>query len=393
VRSLLLAVSAIALSAGGPACAQVGDLIVDTRLRYEHVDQEGFSRAAAALTLRIRLGYETPAWNGVRLLAEGEGVTPLVERFNSSTNGKALYPLVTDPEAFELNRLQLSWSGAKGEGVIGRQRMVLGNARHIGNVGFRQNEQTFDAIKGVWKPTQPLTFTYAYLDRVHRIFGADHPQGEFQSDSHVMQVDWKTSWGSVTAYGYLLDFDNAPALSSETWGGRLAGQRPLADGMALVYAAEFARQTDYAAAPLDFDLTYIELTAGLKKNAHTATVSVERLDGDGRRGFQTPLATLHAFQGFADVFLNTPVQGVRDINLRASTAVNGPHGKPVRLAAALHDFDAADGDIDFGRELDLVASTPISEHLTAELKAAFFKGEVPGFADRTKIWTTLEWRF
>jgi hypothetical protein len=197
----------------------------------------------------------------------------------------------------------------------------------------------------------------------------------------------------VTGYGYLIDLDNAPPLSSETWGLRLAGQRPLAGTLAATYVAEYARQTDHGNAPFDFDLSYVELTGGVKHDRYAVSVSLERLDGDGRRGFQTPLATLHAFQGFADVFVNTPPQGVRDLNLRASTSFAGPHGKPIRLAAAVHDFDDADGDVDFGQELDLVASTPLTKYLTAELKAAVFEGDAPGFADRTKIWTTLELKF
>src|SRR5690606_27715787 len=142
------------LLAAGPASANdiPGDLIFDARLRYESVDQDGLPENANALTLRTRLGYETPDWHGLKLLVEGENVTALVEDYNSSTNGKLRYPVVPDPETTELNRLQISFTGDKGEAVVGRQRIILVNARFVGNVGFRQNEQTFDAVKGVWRP-------------------------------------------------------------------------------------------------------------------------------------------------------------------------------------------------------------------------------------------------
>lgn len=395
MRLLLSSAAAMVLLAAGPALAAEipGDVIVDARLRYETVDQDGFPEDAQALTLRTRLGYETPAWRGFKLLVEGENVTALVDDYNSSTNGKLRYPLVPDPETTELNRAQISWAGTHGEAVVGRQRIILNNARFVGNVGFRQNEQTFDAVKTVWRPDPAVSASYIYIDKVRRIFGDDHPQGEFRSDSHLLQVDARTTVGQLSAYGYLLDLENAPALSSETWGLRLAGQRPMGGDLAALYALEYATQRDYGNAPLDFDLDYVELTGGLKKGPHQATVSLEQLDGDGRRGFQTPLATLHAFQGFADVFLTTPADGVRDLNLRASTTFDGPHGKPVRLAAAVHDFDAADGGRDFGRELDVGASTPITKHLTGEIKAAVFEGEAAGFADRVKIWTSLELKF
>lgn len=395
MRRFLLSTAALTLLAAGPASANdiPGDLIFDARLRYESVDQDGLPENANALTLRTRLGYETPDWHGLKLLVEGENVTALVEDYNSSTNGKLRYPVVPDPETTELNRLQISFTGDKGEAVVGRQRIILVNARFVGNVGFRQNEQTFDAVKGVWRPDPKIAVTYAFIDKVRRIFGDDHPQGEFDSQSHLVQVDAKTTVGQLTGYGYLLDFKNAPTLSSETWGLRLAGQRPLGGDLSALYAAEYARQTDHGNAPTEFDLDYVELTGGLKKGAHQVTISLEQLDGDGRRGFQTPLATLHAFQGFADVFLTTPADGVRDLNLRASTSFGGPHGMPIRLAAAVHDFEAARGGREFGRELDLAASTRLTRHLSGEIKAAVFDGEAAGFADRVKIWTSLELKF
>ena len=39
---------------------------------------------------------------------------------------------------------------------------------------------------------------------------------------------------------------------------------------------------------------------------------IEYLEGNGTIGFSTPLATLHKFQGFADVFLTTPASGITD---------------------------------------------------------------------------------
>lgn len=394
---LLLGAALIALVA--PAAARAADdipgkVILEMRLRSETVDQDGFGRDAHALTLRTRLGYETPAWNGFKLLVEGENVTALNADYNSTTNGKVSYPVVTDPEDTELNRAQVSWTGERGDAVVGRQRLILGNARFVGNVGFRQNEQTFDAAKTTFRPTKDLAFTYAYVDRVHRIFGDDHPQGEWDSDSHLVQAELKTALGQLTGYGYLLDFETAPAQSSATWGARFAGSRPLRDGLSVTYELEAARQTDYGAAPTDFELGYVALAAGLKGKTRWVAVGVERLDGDGRRGFGTPLATLHAFQGWADVFLNTPASGVRDLNLRAGATLplEAPAG-PLRVQAAAHEFTDDDGSARFGREFDLLLAAPLSKQVSAELKAAFFDGARPAFADRTKVWLTLEYRY
>lgn len=386
---LTLALGALAAPALAHAAEGQGDWIVDARLRYEFVDQDGFADPAEALTLRTRLGYETPVWNGFKALLEAENVTALADDYNSTTNGQTAYPVVLDPEATELNRAQISWSNAKADVVVGRQRIVLGNARFVGNVGFRQNEQTFDAARIAWKVNPTTTVTWIYIDRVQRILGDESPQGEWDSDSHVLQLDSKTGLGQLSAYGYLLDIETAPLQSSATWGARLSGSRPLGPGPSLTWEVEYARQSDYGSNPVDFDLDYLALAAGLKKDSAYATFGLERLDGDGVRGFGTPLATLHAYQGWADVFLTTPARGVRDINLRAGATV--PLGsKKLKLAVAAHDFTDADGGLDYGSEFDASASLPLTPQLSLEVKAARFEGDTPAFADRSKIWVTLE---
>ncbi|MFN3513401.1 MAG: hypothetical protein ACK41C_10170 [Phenylobacterium sp.] len=386
----------LALAAPGLAFADApkGDFILDMRLRAETVDQDGFGKDAQALTLRTRLGYETPAWRGFKVLVEGENVTALVDDYNSTTNGRLAYPVVSDPETTELNRAQISWKGEKAEAVVGRQRIILGNARFVGNVGFRQNEQTFDAARITARPYEGVTLAYAYVDRVHRVFGDDHPQGEWDSDSHLLQADFKTKAGQLTGYAQLLAFETAPAQSSSTWGVRFAGVRPLSSGLGVSYEAELARQTDYRNSPADFELGYAAGSLGLTSGPRWASLGFERLDGNGRRGFQTPLATLHAFQGWADVFLTTPATGVRDVNLKAGTTWKlGPAAKPVRLQAALHDFTDDDGSVRYGRELDLLAAVPLTKNLTAEAKAAVFDGARPAYPDRTKVWFTLELKY
>lgn len=387
----LLPLAIAALSAPGLAHAAEGqgDWIVDARLRYEFVDQTGFADEAGALTLRTRLGYETPAWNGFKALVEAENVTALSDEYNSTTNGNAGYPVVLDPEASELNRAQISWTGAKSSVVVGRQRIVLNNARFVGNVGFRQNEQTFDAARVTFKVNPTTSLSWIYIDRVRRILGDDSPQGEWDSDSHLIQLDTKTPLGQLSAYGYLLSFETAPLQSSATWGARLTGSRPLAAGPSVTWEAEYARQGDYGANPARFDLDYLALSAGLKTDARYVSVGLERLDGDGARGFGTPLATLHAFNGWADVFLTTPARGLTDVNLKAGATIP-VGGRKLRLAAAVHDFSDADSGRGYGGEIDASASLPLTPNLSFELKAARFKGDTPAFADRSKVWVTLE---
>lgn len=391
---LIFAVSMLAAPTLAVANPIPGGVIFEARLRYETVSQDGFEAGAQAFTLRTRLGYQTPAWAGFKALVEGENVSAFDDAYNSTTNGNVRYPVIGDPAVTQLNRAQLSWTGSEGDLVVGRQRIILGNARFVGNSGFRQTEQTFDAVKATLHPSDALTVTYAYLDRVHRVFGRQSAQGDWDSDSHVVQAELKTSLGILTGYGYLLDFPDVAAQSSATWGVRFAGSYPLRPGLALTYEAEAARQIEYRNSPTDFSLGYLELCAGLKGKTRWASVAVERLEGDGRRGFTTPLATLFAYQGWADEFLSTPPTGIRDLNLNAgATIALGGRMPPLKLQASAHEFTDAGGSTHYGREVDLLAGVPVSPHLNAELRAAGFDGANSAFADRQKVWMTLEYKY
>ncbi|MGD9965758.1 MAG: hypothetical protein AB7T59_04510 [Hyphomonadaceae bacterium] len=399
LRLAAIAVTAIAAMLAAPGAyaqtaANTGDIIVDARLRYEGVSQDGL-QDADALTFRTRLGYETAPWRGFRLLGEVEGVAQLRDDFNDTVNGRTLYATVADPEAFELNRLQVSWSGAAGRrAVLGRQRIILNNARFIGNVGFRQNEQTFDALRLEARPFQHAAFTYIYMDNVRRVFGDDSPQGEWDSDSHVLQGDVDLPWGKANIYGLWLDFRNdAPAQSNQTYGVRWSNEWALGEVRPRL-TLEAATQSEYGSNPANFDLGYQHAELSVRRDRWTAAVAGERLEGDGARGFATPLATLHAFQGWGDVFLATPADGVRDLNASVSYSTRPWLAEqPVTFTVRAHDFADGDGDVEFGSEVDASVRFALSEHVSVEAKAAAFEGEDPRFADRTKFWFAVEYRY
>src|SRR5687768_16022120 len=124
-----------AASAATPALAAEIQLkpILDGRLRYEHVDQEGIAREADAVTLRLRPGAEIASGPFI-LLAEAEGTLAISEDYNSGLNGKTALPLVADPENIEINRLQLQFRGIpKTIATVGRQRILIEDQRFVGN--------------------------------------------------------------------------------------------------------------------------------------------------------------------------------------------------------------------------------------------------------------------
>lgn len=376
-----------------------GKPIADLRYRFEWKEQDGFLEDAYANTLRTRLGYETAEFYDFRILLEFENVVALgADRFNNTTNGRLAFPVIADPDATEVNRAQVTFTGIPKTAVtIGRQRVNIANQRFVGAVDFRQNQQTFDAARVTAGSFGGVSAEYLYIDRVHRIFGDDHPFGEFNSDSHVVTVTADGGeFGKLTGYGLLLDLDEGPALSSATWGARYENGfewgSDAAVGLGIV--AEFATQSDYADNPFDYREYYVHGETTLSAHGFGLKAGYEQLGGNGVIGFSTPLATLHKFQGFADVFLTTPPAGIRDLYGGASYFWKpAPFGTAVQFFAIYHDFADESGALDFGREIDAGITIGIGAHWSVLIKGAVYEGGDSGPADRNLVWTSLQFRY
>lgn len=381
---------AFAASARAEAPAQTGQLLLEARTRYELYDPDGPD--AEAVTTRLRLGWRQPLAKTLTALIEMEAVGALVDDYADGVHAKPGKATITDPETVELNRAALEWRPTAVLGVdVGRQRIVLGNARFVGNSGWRQNEQTFDAVKLTAKPAKSVTLTYAYADRVRRPLGRKSSQGVWQGDAHMLQAEADLgAVGKASAYAFLLDFNNAPTQSSKTFGARLAGARVLRSGLSGTWELEHAHQVDWKSNPRDFSLDYDAASLGLKTARSAISANLERLQGDGVNAFQTPLASLHGFQGLSDVIGATPVKGVRDGFLRGTTTVGGK--QPLKLTGEAHDFDTTVGSQNLGREIDAVVSTPIAKGWTFELGVARFETQSRTYPDATRAWASLDFK-
>ena len=373
--------------------------LIDVRYRYEWKDQAGFATNADANTLRTRLGFETGEFYHFKVLLEFENVLSIgSDNFNSTTNGLTAFPVIADPDATEINRAQITFTGIEKTAItFGRQRYNLNNHRFVGAVDFRQNQQTFDAARLSSTIIDNLTVDYVYIDRVQRIFGDAHPLGDIDSDSHVISAAYKAgAFGVVKGYSVLLDLHELPGASSATWGVRYENKFALADepDIKLGVVAEFASQSDYASNPTNYRESYIHGEATLSVAAASAKLGYERLGGDGVIGFSTPLATLHKFQGFADAFLTTPAAGLEDFY--ATLAYNWketPLGVGVKVFATYHNFSSDVGSLDFGNEFDAGAVISFRKHWSINLKGAVFDGGAFGPADRSVIWTSLRFQY
>ncbi len=402
VRLTAILLAGVAFAA--PASAQdiIVKPLVDARLRYEHVDQEGIAREADALTARARAGLElmSGSWS---LLAEGEGTFALSERYDSGLNGRTQFPLVADPENIELNRLQLQYRGLEGAtATFGRQRINIDDQRFVGNVGWRQNEQTFDAVRVEYAYRKTLKADVSYAWSARTIWGIDGRGARQQAiggDNVFANLSYVSPYGTLTGFAYLIDQDEAAVsgfrLSSQTYGLRFAGAQQVSPAVRLAYAASYARQSDHHRNPNDYAADYLAAELGADMKGFKLGVGYERLGADDGRpltSFQTPLATLHKFQGWADKFLTTPPNGLRDLYATAGYGWKGIAGlDSLNAALVFHRFDSDRLDLHYGNEWDASIAAK-KGRWTATAKLADYDADRLA-TDTRKLWLQLEWAY
>jgi hypothetical protein len=375
-------------------------LSLDLRGRIELAHQEG-RRSSQAYTVRTRLGIGTKPFHGFSAFVEGQNMFSFADGryFDgvSEDNGRTL---VADPEATRLNRLFLRYQNAKLADLdlnVGRQRINLDDQRFIGNVGWRQNEQVFDAARvesslGV----EGLSAGYAYLDQVLRIFGdkGAPSRRDFDSRSHLIRVRHDELPGGIalTGFAYLLGFDQSPVDSSNSYGFRLDGSRVVAGGLHFDYVGSYAYQTDARNNPVSYGAHYLNLEGRLGTGSlGSVKLGYELLGSDaGRARFVTPLATAHKFNGWADAFLdNGGVDGLQEIYLSLSPAL------PFELKGSVryHHYWSDEGGRSLGDEIDFEVFRQFGRHYEVRTKGAWFEGTSDGPASRWRFWLEFTIRY
>lgn len=385
----------------------MGKPMTNFRLRYENVDQDGKSENANAWTLRSLIGWQTQKFNNFSFAGQIIGVTPFNDQYNDLKNGvsdpsKVNYPVVADPENYGVNQLFMEWSGIPDTTIrAGRQSVKLDNVRFVGNVEFRQVMQVFDGI-ALENKSLPNTDIYlAHFEKVKQI-------STKLQDANIEMANIKykfTPTESLVGYGYLVDW-NASALeanSSQTYGLRLDGARKVSDDWKVLYTAEYAKQDDYKGGSALIDNHYYHVGAGAGFGKWFARVDQELLSGNGQgKAFQTPLGTNHLFQGWADVFLTTPNEGIRDTFITA-----GGKLMDVDLKAEYHwidsdrDFAKIGGGLgsNYGNEFDVSAAYAYNKQVSGKIEYANFQEEdqykttASRKRDIEKLWLTVMYSF
>ncbi|MGZ8238671.1 MAG: alginate export family protein [Methylobacter sp.] len=368
-----------------------GAIKVDLNYRYENVDQDrGPQRTANANTARLRAGLLSPVFHGLQGYAEYEGNLAMQEDFNSLRNNRTAYSTVADPEKSELNQLWISYAGIP-DTVIkgGRQRIKLDDDRFIGNVGWRQMETTFDSVLVTHNNQQiyGLTVNAGYIGNVQTFTSTTE-----NIEAPILNVNYKVGdYGNLVGYGYWLDYTERENYekSSQTYGLRMTNfQKPgdtykIGDNYGLVYTAEWSHQEDYGHGAAQYQANRYNVMGGFTAYNFTFQGAMEQLDGKGlNRTFDTPLGTNHAFQGWADLFLVTPNNGIRDVFGTVHATLDRGN---VILSGVYHDFTDDTGQLHYGKEWDFSAIKKFGKHYSVLAKYAYYDADQFS-TDTQKIW-------
>jgi len=384
-----------AVPAAAPDAFQWLTPSIDIRARFEYRDQDGLD-PSTSVTGRARLGLTLGDFGGFSGFVEGEftGVANNDFRSNPATS-PSTFPnvagntVIADPSNAELNR---AWVQFKKNGFlakVGRQRIIRNDAFFIGNVGWRQNEQTFDAAQ-IGFSNDDFNVSYVYSDRAIRIFGqgAAGALGEFTGDFHFIDLDFKTELGKVGGYAYLIDVDNNGNVGESNTFGAFANLGP-------VYLEAAYQEGTSNLAGGDYDSLAARAKYTLKTDAGDFSAGIDWTEDD----FKTPFQPAHAPFGYADAFL------LQQVGLNKANGFDGifnahlkytKKGLPGGLVfkGALHYFANEDLSESYGYEADMVLVKKFNDNLTGLLKAAYFVGDGSStFPDIRQVTVDLGYKF
>lgn len=361
-----------------------GAVKFDLNYRYENVDRDtGADHTANANTVRTRIGVLSPKFYGLQGFAEYEGTHALQADYNDGRNNKPFYSPVADPAQNELNQLWLSYGIFDTVIKGGRQRIKFDDDRFIGNVGWRQLETTFDAVLVTNQSIKNLTVNAGYIGNVQTFLSTNE-----NIDAPILNVNYKLGdYGNVVGYGYWLNYTDTDAKvqakSNQTYGLRLNGATPkLYDHYSLLYTAEWSIQQDYGHRVSAYEANRYNVMGGFSAYFLTLQGAMEQLNGSGTGQFNTPLGTNHAFQGWADLFLTTPANGIRDVFGTVSAKVLDDS---LTVAAVYHDFTDDTGNLHYGDEWDFQAVKKFGKHYSVLAKYANYSADTFN-TDTQKIW-------
>jgi hypothetical protein len=295
--------------------------------------------------------------------------------------------LIPDPETTEMDQAYIKYTGSSYNATLGRQVINLDGQRYVGSVSWRQDKQTFDAFRLQLAPLKDLSINLAYVYQRNRIFAET---ADAKSKDYLINAAYSTPLGKIVGYGYLLD-DKTTDIQSDTFGASISGA--VGTHVKFSYIAEYAIQT-IDTEDNNYDTDYMFLEGGLSIANITVKLGYEILGSDdGTASFTTPLATLHKFNGWNDIFLGGTANptampnGLEDTYLSIDTVLTG-----VKLGAVYHEYSANKGSADYGEELGFVATKGFTNGVSLGLKLSNYSANTYS-VDTNKTWLWAGYKF
>jgi hypothetical protein len=367
----------------------------ELRPRYEFVEEDNTKPNANALTNRLVLGVggDLLGTDWLSGYAEMTDIHAVNDNYNDSPKGTIIpNSVVADPVQTRVTQSYLGLKYKKTQLRYGRQMFNIDNLRFIGAVAWRQMPQTYDATTILDSSIEGLDLMASYVTKANTVTTAVN-----NSDIGILHAQYKAMDAlTVTGYGYLVEN------LGDTYGIALTGAPKISDTLTLNYRAEYAMMGDAAMTENptprqeNTDADYYNLELGMSMSGILAGLNYEVQSGDSdtsdgeNNTFSTPYGTNHKFNGFADKFLTTPVQGLVDANIML-----GYKSKEVgTFKAFYHDFSSDVESIDYGTEIDFVyvRAIPGLKNVTGLLKYADYNADEFS-VDTQKFWVQLDYKF
>lgn len=380
------------------------DPILDARLRLENVDTA--TKGADAVTARARFGAELAhAPSHLAVLVEGQGTVALDGNYNGLSfvpaRARPAYAVVADPESLTLHRLQAQYRSDPLTVTVGRQRINLDDQRWVGASGWRQNEQVFDAVRG--EGHAGAFFADAtYADSQRTIYGSEAgPRVAYGGRFWFLGAGVRTKGFTLKSFAYLLDYDKAlqtgalaaSLASTQTYGLRATGLIPLGKALKLNLTGSYASQSNYRLNPASYSADYTFVQGDLGWKAWTLTGGHEVLGSDSGHAVQTPMATMHAWDGWADQFLTTPASGLAQSFAGLARSFPEIRALPgLKANVTWRDFHSAATATHYGDEWDASAGFKLGP-VNLLAKFADFRAKATGYTSTRKFWLQAEAAF
>ncbi len=377
---------------------------IQFRPRFEYVDVDNSTKDAAnaltvrtAATVKLKSLFGTKGLNGI---IEAVNVGAIIDKYAPQ---KPQYETVADPPNTRFSQFALTYTTGNTTFIAGRVYVIIDDHRFIGNVAWRQMYQSFGVLAAAGKTGN---FNYLVAGIYERKGIKDALNADWRLNKMPIVLDFNYKFSPelrLKAFGYLVtDVHN-------TYGLKASGKIDLG-GAKISYLGEYAKQTDpYAKDNLtskpDIDTSYYRLAIGGGSGGFFGKLMYTHFGdaNDKDKGFSTPLATLHKWDGWADVLLAGAANGF-DFGMNEIAVYLGYKKPDIGKFMFVYlrfksDKDPGAISKDIGKEYDLLYAKKLSKHLSFLAKAAFYKaddgyytgGSLKGTNDVTKYWLQLNY--